>query len=123
MRFLSVALITTLCCCKAASISSLDQATLQKIVESEIGANAIVEKNNPSTFALAYQAKDRSVEFIVIRLMDLKIVVKEKIQGSVTWDRKMNIKVTTTPGIVKINSKPEDNVRVIDLSNYVIQNK
>ncbi len=123
MRFLSVALIATLYCCKAAHVSSHQQITLQKIVESEIGANAIVERNNSSTFALASQSRGRSIEFIVIRLIDLKIVVKEKIQGSVTWDREMTIKVTTTPGVVKMNSRPEDNVRVVDLNNYVIQKK
>jgi hypothetical protein len=123
MRFFLVIFIATLCCCKAASTSSLNQSTLQKIVESELGANAIIEKNNPSNFALAYESKDKTVRFMVVRLSDLKIIIKEKIQGSVTWDKEMKIKVVTIPGIVKANAKPEDNVRVIDLNNYVIQNK
>ena len=123
MRFFSFVFLATLCCCRAASTSSPEQATLQKIVASEIGENAFVEKNNSSTFALAYQTKDRTVKFIVIRLADLQIVINERVQGSVTWEREMNIKVTKTPGIVKMKAPPEDNVRVIDLNNYIIHNK
>jgi hypothetical protein len=123
MRFLSVLFVATLCCCKAASTTSHEQATFEQIVESEIGANAIIEKNNPLTFALAYHTNNRSVDYLIIRLSDLKIVVKEKIQGSVTWDGAMRIKVITMPGIVKMNSKPEDKVRIIDLNNYVIHKK
>jgi len=44
-------------------------------------------------------------------------VVKEKIQGSVNWSGEMEIKVIRTPGIVKKNAQPEDNIRVIDLNN------
>ena len=123
MRFLSVLLVATLCCCKAASTSSHEQANLEKIVQAEIGPDATIKKNNASTFALAYKMKDRSVAYMIIRISDLKVVVKEKIQGSVAWDGEMKIKVTQTPGMVKLDSKPEDNVREIDLSNYVIQKK
>jgi hypothetical protein len=123
MRFIPAVFIATLCCCKAAGISSSDQSSLQQIVESELGANAKIEKNNTSNFALAHESKDKTVSFIVVRLTDLKIVVKEKIQGSVTWDKAMSIKVTTIPGIVKANAKPEDNVRIIDLNNFAIQSK
>jgi hypothetical protein len=123
MRFLSVFFLATLYCCKAASTTSHEQVTLEKITEAEIGPNAVIEKNHTATFALAYRAKDRSVEYIVIRLSDLKIVIKEKIQGSVTWEGEMQIKVTQTPGMVKLNSKPEDNVKIIDLTNYAIQKK
>src|SRR5260221_6715110 len=115
MRFLFVMFLSTLCCCKAATTSLQNQVTLQKIVDNEIGVNATIEKNSSAAFALAFQVKDRSVEYIVVRLADLKIVVKEKInQGSVTWSGDMRIKVTQTPGIVKMNSKPEDNIRFID---------
>jgi len=123
MRFIFLFFFATLCCCKAASTTSHDQATLQKIVGTEIGAGAIIEKNISSTFALAHQTKDRSVEYLIIRLSDLKIVVREKIQGSVTWSGDMEIKVIKTPGMVKLNSKPEDNVKIINLNNYIIHNK
>jgi hypothetical protein len=123
MRFFSAVILSTLCCCKAASTSSQEPASLQKIVESEIGTHAIIEKNNSGTFALAHQTENKSVAFLVIRLSDLKIVVKEKIQGSVTWSREMEIKVIRTPGIVKTNARPEDNIRIINLSNYVIHKK
>ena len=123
MRFLSVFFLITLCGCKAASTSSHEQVALKKIAEAEIGPDAIIEKNHTATFALAYQAKDRTVEYLVVRIADLKIVVKEKIQGSVTWDGEMKIKVTQTPGMVKVDAKPADNVRVIDLNNYAIQKK
>ena len=123
MRFLSVFFLATLLCCKAASNPSNGQATLEKIVETEIGVNAIIEKNNSSTFALASQTNNRSVEYLIIRLSDLKVVVKEKIQGSVTWNGDKEIKVTQIPGTVKMNSRPEDNVKIINLNNYAIPNK
>jgi len=123
MRFLSVFFLITLYCCKAASTTSHQQVTLKEIAEAEIGTQATIEKNHAATFALAYQAKDRTVEYLVVRIADLKIVVKEKIQGSVTWDGDMKIKVTQTPGMVKVDAKPEDHVRIIDLNNYAIQKK
>ena len=123
MRFLSVLFIATLFCCKAANNPSSDQATLEKLVETEIGANATIEKNNSSTFALASRTDNRFIEYLIIRLSDLKIVVKEKIQGSVTWSGDMAIKVTQTPGMVKMNSRPEDNVKIINLDNYLIHNR
>ena len=124
MRFLFVMFLSTLCCCKAATTSLQNHVTLQKIVDNEIGTNATIEKNNPATFALAYQVKNKSVEYVVVRLVDLKVVVKEKInQGSVTWSGDMQIKVVLIPGIVKLNSKPADNIRLIDLNNYVINKK
>jgi hypothetical protein len=123
MRFVLIIFFATLCCCKAVSHSSTQQVTLQKLVDGELGPNANIEKNNSSTFAIAYQSKDRSVEFLVIRLLDLKIILKDKIQGSVSWSGDMKIKVFNTPGIVKLNSKPEDYVKIIDLNNYIIQNK
>jgi hypothetical protein len=123
MRFFSALLFFILCCCKAASTSSQEPSSLQKIVTSEIGASAIIEKNNSATFALAQQTENKSVSFLVIRLSDLKIVIKEKIIGSVTWSGEMEIKIIRTPGIVKTNAQPEDNIRVINLNNYVIHKK
>jgi len=123
MRFLSVFFLATLFCCKAASNPSNNQATLEKIVETEIGVNAIIKKNNSLTFALASQTNNRSVEYLIIRLSDLKIIIKEKIQGSVTWNGDKEIKVTQIPGTVKMNSRPEDNVKIINLNNYAIPNK
>lgn len=123
MRFVPALFLSTLCCCKAASPSSQGPASLQEIVDSEIGTHALIEKNKGETFALAYQNGNASVEYLVVRLSDLKIVVKEKIQGSVKWSGDMEITVTRTPGIVKKNARPEDNIRLIDLNNYVIHNK
>jgi len=123
MRFFSALLLSTLCCCKAASTTSQEPSSLQKIVASEIGAPASIEKNNSATFALAQQVDNKSVSFLVIRLSDLKIVIKEKITGSVSWSGEMEIKVTRTPGMVKTNEKPEDHIRIINLNNYVIQKK
>jgi hypothetical protein len=123
MRFLSVFFITTLCSCRAVGTTSHVQTSLEQTIEREIGGDAIIGKNSTATFALAYQSKNKSVEYVVIRLSDLKVVAKERIQGSVTWDGEMKIKVTQTPGIVKLDSKPGDNVKVIDLNNYIIQKK
>jgi len=123
MRFLSLLFIAALFCCKAANNASSDQATLEKLVETEIGANATIEKNNSSTFALASRTDNRFIEYIIIRLSDLKIVVKDKIQGSVTWSGDMAIKVMKTPGMVKMNSRPDDNVKIINLENYLIHNR
>jgi hypothetical protein len=123
MRFFSALFLLTLCCCKAASPSSQEPSSLQKIVDSEIGTHAVIEKNKVETFALAHQTSNTSVEYLVIRLSDLKIVVKEKIQGSVKWSGEMEIKVARMPGIVKKNTQPEDNIRLIDLNNYVIHKK
>jgi hypothetical protein len=123
MRFFLVVFLSTLCCCKASVTSSQEPASLQKIVASEIGTQAVIEKNNAGTFALAHQTENKSVSFLVIRLADLKIVLKEKINGSVRWSSEMEIKVTQVPGIVKKNAQPEDNTRLIDLNNYVIHRK
>jgi hypothetical protein len=123
MRFFSALLLSALCCCKAASTSSQELTPLEKKVHSEVGSPAILEKNKSATFALAYRAKGISVEYLVIRLSDLKAVVKGKIQGSVTWHGDMEIKVMQTPGMVKTNAKPADNVRLINLNNYIVHKK
>ena len=123
MRFVSVLFMVTLWNCKAVGTTSHVQSSLEQLVEAQIGADAIIKKNNTATFALAYKSKDKSVEYLVIRLSDNKVVIKEKISGSVDWEGEMKIKVTVTPGIVKRDSKPEDYVRVIDLSSYIVQKK
>ena len=124
MRFPFVLFIATLSCCKAAGIPSQNQGDLQKLITTEIGVNATVKKNSNETFALAFRAQDRRLEFLVIRLTDNKIVVKEKInEGSVTWSGELQIKVNERPGIVKMDSKPEDHTRLINLDKYVINKK
>lgn len=124
MRFLSILFLLALCCCKSSTSSKQEQDTLQKIIDTEIGADAKIEKNKQATFVLAYQSQNRSVEYIIVRLTDLKVVIKEKInQGSVTWNGEMQIKVVRTPGMIKKNSKPKDNIQLIDLNNYVINKK
>jgi hypothetical protein len=124
MRFLSIFFLLVLCCCKSSTTAKQKPNTLQKIVDTEIGTGAKIETNKPLTFALAYQSQNRSVEYVIVRLTDLSVVIKEKInQGSVTWNGEMQIKVMRTPGIIKKNLKPENNIQVIDLNNYVINKK
>ncbi|HLZ17263.1 MAG TPA: hypothetical protein VKQ08_09490 [Cyclobacteriaceae bacterium] len=124
MRFLLVLLIATLSCCQAVGIPPQNQDNLQKLIEGEIGTKAIIKKNGTETFALAFQTQNRSVAFIVVRLTDMKVVVKEKIrEGAVTWSGDLQIKVNETPGIVKTDSRPEDHTRLINLNNYVINRK
>jgi hypothetical protein len=124
MRSFLVLLIATLSCCHAAGISSQNQGNLQKLVEGELGVNATIKKNSAETFALAVQPQSRSIAFIIIRLTDMNVVAREKINnGSVTWGGDMRIKVTETPGMVKTDAKEGDHSRIINLNNYVINRK
>ncbi len=126
LKYLSLVWLFTLCCCKApASVQKESQTSpLQSLVESKLGANANIEKNISNTFALAYIAENRSISYIVIRLSDLKIVVNSKIErGSITWFKDMELKETRTPGIVKKNTKPDDNIKLIDLAQFVVQKR
>ncbi len=92
-------------------------------MESELGTSATVKENTAQTFALAYRSQNRLTDYMVIRLSDFKIVIKEKIQGSVTWSGELQIKESRIPNMVKRNQKPEDNTRLIDLNNYIINKK
>jgi hypothetical protein len=123
MRFFLVLALSALCCCRAASIVPQNQDSLRAKVKAAIGDDAAITQNSSATFALA-QTPNNPTAFVVIRLADLQIVVTEKIsQGSVTWSGEMQIKVVQIPGIVKMDSKPGDIVRLIDLNKYVIQKK
>src|SRR5579872_4059758 len=98
--------------CQPATAVQQSQAvtTLQKISETEIGADAKIETNKSGTFALISKDKNRSVEYIVVRMADLKVVIKEKIvAGSVIWSGEMQIRESRVPGIIKTNSRAEDN--------------
>jgi hypothetical protein len=123
MRFNHLALLLfILSSCQSAIAVQRGQgaSTLQKISETEIGADAKIEKNESGTFALVYKNENRSVTYIVVRMADLKIVINKKvITGSVTWSGDMQIKESTVPGIIKKNSRSDDNIRYIDLKNFI----
>ncbi len=126
MRAFLFIVISILFCCKpSARVQSESQGDkLQTLVEKEIGKSAVIEKNPSNTFALASHTENRTVDYVVIRLSDLKVVIKEKIIiGSVSWSGDRQIKVVSIPGMVRANARPEDNVRLIDLNNYVINKK
>lgn len=121
MRAIGV-LLFFLCACKPASkIHSQNENLLQKIVSQEIGENATVTKNESNTFALAVLSNDESTHYGVIRLSDNKMVLKNNIRGTITWDGDLKLAESLKPGIVKKDSKSGDYSRSIDLGQFVIQ--
>src|SRR5437879_1890313 len=95
------------CACKPASKTlSQGDAPLQELVVREIGESATITKNDSKTFALGVLKKDESVRYVVIRLSDNKVVVKNNLRGTVNWDGDMQLSEFRTPGIVKKESKP-----------------
>ncbi len=124
MKFLSPLLFLALCCCKPlASVQKENQTTLRFVVESELGTAAIIEKNKSQAFALAYRDQNRETKYIVVRLSDLNVILKETITGSVRWSGEMQLKESLIPGMVRRDPKPDDNIRLIDLNNYIIHKK
>jgi len=123
MRALIVALLL-LCACKPSSKGQTqDDDSLLKIIKKEIGEKSTTTKNNSKTFALAYLEEDRTVRYIIVRLSDNTIVVKEKIRGTISWVNDMQIKEMRTPGTVKKDYNPEEYSKVIDLNKYMTQVK
>jgi len=125
MRFLFVVFLSLTVCKPIKSIKESESSSeaLAKIVRSEIGAEAIVQRNSSNTFALGFKSEKSFVKFIVIRLQDNQVVVRDKVQGSIMWSDDMRIKESQIPGIVKLDSKPEDFIKVIDLNQFVIRPK
>jgi hypothetical protein len=125
MRSLLLFCLLTLSSCKAAVYEQKDQrSSLQSIVTSELGSVAAIENNKPGTFALAYSINNRSLKYIVVRLADLKIVIRQKIvKGSIAWSEDLQLKETHAPEMVKKNASARDNTRLIDLKNYVVQGR
>ena len=108
-------------CKPAASVQTDSLATLQSVVDAELDIHATIEKNKSMTFALAYRNQNRETEYIVVRLKDLMVVRKERLTGSVAWSGEMQLKESAVQGMVKRDSKPSENFRLIDLNNYLIQ--
>ena len=108
-------------CKPAASVQTDSRATLQSVVDAELDIHATIEKNKSMTFALAYRNQNRETEYIVVRLKDLTVVRKERLTGSVAWSGEMQLKESAVQGMVKRDSKPSENFRLIDLNNYLIQ--
>ncbi len=121
MRFSSIFLLLLACCKPAASVQTVGRGTLQSLVDAALGPHATIEKNKSQTFALAYQNQNRETEYVVVRLNDLMVVRKEKIIGSVAWNGEMQLKESLVAGMVKRDSNPNENIRLIDLNNYLIQ--
>ena len=123
MRFF-FALLVLLCACKPASTNlSQDNKALKKLVTHEIGENATITQNESKTFALGVLGKDESVRYVVIRLSDNKVVVKNIFRGSITWTNDMQLTESVKPGIVKKDSRPGDYSRIIDLNAFLTQTK
>jgi hypothetical protein len=108
------------CACKPASKNQAQSDNvLQKVVNKEVGESASVSKNTANTFALAFTNRNQSVQYVVIRLSDNKVVFKNKIRGSIQWSGDMQLTEVTTPGMVKKEDKPEDRSKLIDLNKYL----
>lgn len=123
MRVLGV-LVVLFCTCKPASKTlSQDDNLLRKIVGQEIGENATITKNNSKTFALGVVTNDESVRYVVIRLSDNKVVVKNNIRGVISWRADMELNESRTPGIVKKDSRSDDYSRTIDLKQFIAHSK
>src|SRR5882724_6158447 len=105
MRFLFVAFLSLTLCKPINSVKASDSSvnTLTRIVHAEIGDHAILEKNSSNTFALGFKSDKSFVKYIVIRLQDNQVVLRDKVHGSVLWLDEMRIKVSRIPGIVKSN--------------------
>jgi len=117
-------LLFFLCACKPSTKTlSQNNNTLQQLVIREIGENAAITQNESKTFALGILSKDESVRYVVIRLSDYKVVLKNNIRGSISWTNDMQLTESIKPGIVKKDSKPEDYSRAIDLKPFLIQAK
>jgi hypothetical protein len=119
MRALNVFLFL-LCACKPIqkNTSQTDEV-LQKIVKEELGENAIVTKNSSKSFALATLKRDESIQYAIIRISDNKVVMKNKIRGTIDWSGEMQLTESRIPGIIKKDSKPEDYSRVINLNQFI----
>jgi hypothetical protein len=124
MKLFCFALLILIISCKPASKGqSVASDAFQKIVAKELSDKSIVTKNNTNSFALAYQEEDGFIRYIIVRLTDNNVVRKEKIRGSVSWVNDMQIKESIIPGIVKKDAKPDDNTRIIDLNQFIVQAK
>jgi hypothetical protein len=118
MRLVLIALL--ICSCKPSATNQSKNNALQKLVDREVSGKAIITKNKPNTFALATLNQDGSVDYVIVRLSDNKVVVKNKIRGSIEWSGDMQISETQTPGMIKKDSKPSDFMKVIDLNQFVL---
>jgi len=94
--------------------------TLEDVIARELGPGATVEKNQSGTLALAYVEKERNLTYLVVRVADGQMIVKNKIRGSVTWHADQVLKETSVPGIIKADEKATDHTKLIDLSVYKI---
>jgi len=122
MRFFFVVLFSLTFCKPSSGIKTTEQSVdlLHKIVQQELGDNPSIEKNQANTFALAFRSENKFLKYIVVRLQDNQVVLREKIRGSVTWTGNMQIKESHIPGMVRSNSKPEDFMKTIDLNQFVV---
>ncbi len=125
MRLVLLFLILVVISCKPIAHAQSESSTLTKIVEQEVGATATIETNSVKTFALAYQNQGKVLTYIVIRMVDMKVVVKGKIHdGIVRWYNDMQIEKVVTPGIVKRDPNSDNaSVKMIDLKKFVINLK
>jgi hypothetical protein len=121
VRAIGVLLFLFFACKPASKIQSRNDNLLQRTVSQEIGETAVVTKNDSKTFALAVLNKDESVRYVVIRLSDNKVVIKNNIRGTISWSGDMKLTEARALGIVKKDSKPEDYSRTIDLKQYLTQ--
>ena len=123
MRFLCVLLVLLSACKPATTTIAQNDNALQKLVTHEIGENAIITQNESKTFAVGILSKDESTRYVVIRLSDNKVVIKNSIRGSIAWTNDMQLSESVKPGIVKKDSKPGDYSRTIDLNQFLMQAK
>lgn len=105
-------------CQTKAPASVPDDRQLQSVV----GAGYDIQKNKTNTFALCTKISDRSSEFKIVRLKDLKVVNQEVLiqGGKVSWIEDLKIKVIKGAEIVRADENPEDYVRIIDLNQYLL---
>lgn len=123
MRFFCVLLVAFCACRPTSTTLSQDNNALQKLVTREIGEAATITQNESKTFALGVLNKDESVRYVVIRISDNKVVIKNVIRGSITWTSDLQLTESVKPGIVKKDSKPGDYSRIIDLNAFITQAK
>lgn len=124
MRFLFFVAVFIFCSCRPSSKGqSPNGDALQKIVKQEIGENANTVKNTPNTFALATREREGSIDYVVVRISDHKVVLKGRVRGAIGWSGDMQLKESRTPGMVKNDTKPDEYVKLIDLNQYVVQSK